>query len=219
MRIGLFADAHDHLDHIRKAVEVFNGRNCELVLFAGDLVSSFAVPPLRELRCPVLACFGDNEGNRIGVAAGFKILGQIGEAKLDPQRLFARGQLGGGDAAVEAPGETGHVEDEHEKRVEQRSRIRRALQSNQQRRHSDDGRGEVADDQPGRRPRQAPQIEQLVREQDGREQYEGRPLAAEGARPAPPRVYDAPGSVAIDFQYVTARSNASPAGAYGRPRR
>jgi putative phosphoesterase len=79
MRIGLFADAHDHLDHIRQAVAVFNSRGCELVLFAGDLVSSFAVPPLRALRCPVLACFGDNEGNRIGVAAGFKILGQIGE--------------------------------------------------------------------------------------------------------------------------------------------
>lgn len=79
MKIGLFADAHDHLDNIRKAVAVFNDRGCELVVFAGDLVSSFAVPPLRELRCPVLACFGDNEGNKIGVAAGFKILGQIGE--------------------------------------------------------------------------------------------------------------------------------------------
>lgn len=79
MRIGLFADAHDHLDHIRRAVEVFNERGCELVVFAGDLVSSFAVPPLRALRCPILACFGDNEGNRIGVAAGFRILGEIGE--------------------------------------------------------------------------------------------------------------------------------------------
>lgn len=79
MLLGLFADAHDHLDHIRAAVEVFNAQQCELVIFAGDLVSSFAVPPLRQLKCPVLASFGDNEGNKIGVAAGFKILGQIGE--------------------------------------------------------------------------------------------------------------------------------------------
>lgn len=79
MKIGIFADAHDHLDHIRRAVDVFNAAECELVVFAGDLVSSFAVPPLRELRCPVLACFGDNEGNKIGVTAGFKILGEIGE--------------------------------------------------------------------------------------------------------------------------------------------
>ena len=49
MRIGIFADSHDHLDHIRQAVEVFNQAHCELVVFAGDLVSSFAVPPLRKL--------------------------------------------------------------------------------------------------------------------------------------------------------------------------
>lgn len=79
MRIGIFADAHDHLDHIRAAVEVFNREACELVLFAGDLVSSFAVPPLRQLRCPIIACFGDNEGNKVGVSSGFKILGCIGE--------------------------------------------------------------------------------------------------------------------------------------------
>lgn len=79
MRIGVFADSHDHLDHIRTAVDVFNRESCELVIFAGDLVSSFAVPPLRKLKCPVIACFGDNEGNKIGVAAGFKILGVIAE--------------------------------------------------------------------------------------------------------------------------------------------
>lgn len=79
MRIGLFADAHDHLDHIRAAVSIFQEQRCELVIFAGDLVSSFAVPPLRGLPCPILACFGDNEGNKTGVSAGFRILGEIGE--------------------------------------------------------------------------------------------------------------------------------------------
>lgn len=79
MRIGVFADSHDHLDHLRAAVDVFNREACEHVVFAGDLVSSFAVPPLRQLKCPVTACFGDNEGNRIGVSGGFRILGIIGE--------------------------------------------------------------------------------------------------------------------------------------------
>ena len=79
MLIGIFADSHDHLDHIRRAVEVFNDAGCELVVFAGDLVSSFAVPPLRALNCKVIACFGDNEGNKTGVAAGMKIIGTLGE--------------------------------------------------------------------------------------------------------------------------------------------
>ncbi len=79
MLIGIFADSHDHLDHIRLAVSTFNDAGCELVVFAGDLVSSFAVPPLRALKCRVIACFGDNEGNKSGVAAGMKIIGTLGE--------------------------------------------------------------------------------------------------------------------------------------------
>ena len=79
MKIGIFADSHDHLDHIRLAVQFFNQQQCELVVFAGDLVSSFAVPPLRQLKCKVIGCFGDNEGNKTGVLAGMKIVGVMGE--------------------------------------------------------------------------------------------------------------------------------------------
>lgn len=79
MLLGLFADVHDHLDHLRRAVEVFNAANCETVLFAGDLVSTFAVPPLRKLKCPFVGCYGDNEGNKPGLQAGFSIVGTLTE--------------------------------------------------------------------------------------------------------------------------------------------
>jgi putative phosphoesterase len=79
MLVGLFADTHDHLANIRQAVERFNESRCELVLFAGDLVSTFAVPPLRRLKCPFVGCFGDNEGNKVGLMAGFSFVGQMGE--------------------------------------------------------------------------------------------------------------------------------------------
>jgi putative phosphoesterase len=79
MLIGLFADTHDHLANIRLAVEHFNAARCEVVLFAGDLVSTFAVPPLRKLKCPLIACYGDNEGNKVGLQAGFNLVGQLGE--------------------------------------------------------------------------------------------------------------------------------------------
>jgi len=79
MRIGIFADSHDHLDHIRKAVAVFNRAQCDTVLFAGDLVSTFSIPPLRKLDCPLVACFGDNEGNKPGLLAGIRIVGVLGE--------------------------------------------------------------------------------------------------------------------------------------------
>ncbi|MBP86376.1 MAG: YfcE family phosphodiesterase [Planctomycetaceae bacterium] len=79
MRIGIFADTHDHLDNIRLAVAEFNRRECELVVFAGDLVSTFAIPPLRKLNCRMIASFGDNEGNKVGVRGGMQIIGEIGD--------------------------------------------------------------------------------------------------------------------------------------------
>lgn len=79
MRIGVFADTHDHLDHIRLAVSRFNTLNCELVIFAGDFVSTFAIPPLRGLDCPLIASFGDNEGNRVGIRGGMQIIGVVGD--------------------------------------------------------------------------------------------------------------------------------------------
>lgn len=79
MRIGIFADTHDHLDHIRAVVRLFNESHCEYALFAGDLVSTFALPPLRRLNCPLIACFGDNEGNKPGLLAGLRKRDVLGE--------------------------------------------------------------------------------------------------------------------------------------------
>lgn len=79
MRVGIFADTHDHLANIRLAVEHFNAAQVDLVLFAGDLVSPIAVPPLRGLKAPLVACFGDNEGNKIGIQSGFSLVGQLSE--------------------------------------------------------------------------------------------------------------------------------------------
>jgi uncharacterized protein len=87
MRVGVFADSHDHLANIRLAVERFNEARCELVLFAGDLVSTFAVPPLRRLKCPFVGCFGDNEGNKVGLMSGYASVGQMGEP---PVRFTAK---------------------------------------------------------------------------------------------------------------------------------
>lgn len=79
MRIGIFADTHDHLGNLRLAMERFNAEQVELVLFAGDLVSTFCVPLLRDLLAPLIACYGDNEGNKPGLQAGFSLVGRLSE--------------------------------------------------------------------------------------------------------------------------------------------
>jgi putative phosphoesterase len=82
MRIGIFADSHDHLANLRLAVDRFNREGVDLVLFAGDLVSTIAVPPLRRLESPLIACFGDNEGNKVGLLSGFASVGRLLEPPL-----------------------------------------------------------------------------------------------------------------------------------------
>ncbi len=62
MLLGVLSDTHDRLDNIRKAVELFNARGVDLVLHAGDVVSPFALDPLKALRAPWQGVFGNNEG-------------------------------------------------------------------------------------------------------------------------------------------------------------
>jgi len=112
MRIGIFADTHDHLDHLRLAVAEFNRRKCQDVIFAGDLVSTFAIPPLRKLNCRLIASFGDNEGNKVGVRGGMQIIGEIAEPPfgyraadgtrilVTHQRELLRGDVDGSDVVV-----------------------------------------------------------------------------------------------------------------------
>lgn len=112
MKIGIFADIHDHLDNARAAVEEFNRRHCELAVFAGDFVSTFTIPVLRGLNCRLLGCFGDNEGNKLGLTGGLRIIGQVGEPPLGfktPEGLkflvthqyeLLRGDLVGADVVI-----------------------------------------------------------------------------------------------------------------------
>jgi putative phosphoesterase len=77
MNLGIIADTHDHVPNIRKAVRVFNREKVALVLHAGDFVAPFAVAPLANLDCSVLAVFGNNDGERLGLAARFETLGEV----------------------------------------------------------------------------------------------------------------------------------------------
>ncbi|MFM7056421.1 MAG: YfcE family phosphodiesterase [Planctomycetota bacterium] len=82
MKIGIFADIHDNVDYLRHAIRLFNACQCYAVLLAGDFVSPLVVPPMRKLHSRVIACFGDADGNRIGIAGGMTIVGVLGHSPL-----------------------------------------------------------------------------------------------------------------------------------------
>ena len=77
MKIGILADSHDNVPMIRAAVGLFRREGVDHVLHAGDFVSPFALEPLRHLACPVTAVFGNNDGERVGLAGRFADIGEV----------------------------------------------------------------------------------------------------------------------------------------------
>lgn len=77
MKIGIMADSHDNVPMIRRAVECFNAEEVALVIHAGDIIAPFSVQELAGLNCRVVAVFGNNDGERLGVAQRFAACGEI----------------------------------------------------------------------------------------------------------------------------------------------
>ncbi len=80
MIIGALSDTHDNLPKIEKAVKFFNKKKVDFVLHAGDFVAPFAVDRLNKLSCEWLGVFGNNDGEKKGLAS--KSQGRIKEPPL-----------------------------------------------------------------------------------------------------------------------------------------
>jgi len=91
MLIGVMADSHDNVPKLEAAVSLFKQRQVQHVLHAGDFVAPFAIDPLRGLDCPVLSVFGNNDGERLGLAARIREIGEVhaylATATLDDRRI------------------------------------------------------------------------------------------------------------------------------------
>lgn len=68
MLLGIISDSHDNVPKIKRAVEIFNARNVDFVIHAGDYVAPFAVIPLNDLKCQYAGVFGNNDGEKIGLS-------------------------------------------------------------------------------------------------------------------------------------------------------
>ena len=75
MKIGIMSDSHDHLDNIKKAVQIFNMENVDIVVHCGDFVAPFAIKPLRDLTMKVFACYGNNDGEKVMLQKIFQEFG------------------------------------------------------------------------------------------------------------------------------------------------
>ena len=78
MKIGVISDTHDHLPNIKKAVDIFNEKNIDVLIHCGDFVSPFTFRVFDDLIPSIknnfYGVFGNNDGDRVVLK---EILGQI----------------------------------------------------------------------------------------------------------------------------------------------
>ena len=81
VKIGIISDTHDHQRHIRKAIELFNERQVEVVFHAGDLISPFVATAFGGLAAQrFIAVYGNNDGEKLNLRTAVeKIGGEIHE--------------------------------------------------------------------------------------------------------------------------------------------
>lgn len=84
MKLGIIADSHDNLNAIEKAVNIFNKKDVDWVIHAGDFIAPFTERKFKELNAKFVGIFGNNDGERFGLRKKFKHLGKIHE---DPHIL------------------------------------------------------------------------------------------------------------------------------------
>ncbi len=70
--IGVMSDSHDNLKAIKKAVKYFNSEQVEVVIHAGDLISPFTAREFLKLKAPLIAIFGNNDGERDGLRKAYQ---------------------------------------------------------------------------------------------------------------------------------------------------
>ncbi|MCJ7636473.1 MAG: metallophosphoesterase [Nitrososphaeraceae archaeon] len=75
MLIGLISDTHDNIRAIEEAVNIFNGKNVELILHAGDYNSPFTARIFRNLKVKLIGVYGNIDGEREGLKNGFSEIG------------------------------------------------------------------------------------------------------------------------------------------------
>ena len=89
MKIGIMSDSHDHVDNIRKSIQVFREKEVDHVLHLGDYVNPNSVREFKEIK--LIGIFGNNDGDKFNLMGAFdqvggEIKGEFHEFEVDGLR-------------------------------------------------------------------------------------------------------------------------------------
>ncbi|MEO0087431.1 MAG: metallophosphoesterase [candidate division WOR-3 bacterium] len=65
--LGIISDTHDHIEKVKRAIEIFNQHNLIGVIHCGDFVAPFTLKEFGNLQAKFYAVFGNCDGEKDGL--------------------------------------------------------------------------------------------------------------------------------------------------------
>ena len=88
------SDCHDNWENLEKAVNHANDENCDILLYAGDLITPSGLQILTKFKGKVHTIFGNNEGEKYGYTklaekdSSITLHGDVFEDTIDGIKIF-----------------------------------------------------------------------------------------------------------------------------------
>jgi uncharacterized protein len=107
--VGIASDSHDNLNNVAVAVDAFRDRGVETLIHAGDFVAPFAVKAFLKLDVPMVAVFGNCDGEHTVISellpdvvsgARREVIGGKTFVIVHSRDWLASGEEGGADVLV-----------------------------------------------------------------------------------------------------------------------
>lgn len=108
--IGIIADTHDNRPHIRKATRHLIDHDVGLVIHAGDFIAPFTAKDFDGLTCPFVGVFGNNDGERLGLANMYAELGPLHPVSTELEHAGRKIYVRHEPDAIEAIAASGHYD-------------------------------------------------------------------------------------------------------------
>ncbi len=129
MLVGLISDSHDNFADLLRCLRIFQDRDVELILHAGDMTASGMCYAFQGIDSKIKLVFGNNDGDRFSLIRDFQgvggeYLGDFGEVEADGLRIallhgtyepIVRALAGSGEFDVVVRGHTHNYSVEREK--------------------------------------------------------------------------------------------------------
>jgi len=90
MKIGIISDSHDHIENIKKGVQIFKDREVDFIIHLGDYVNPASVKAFKGAK--LIGIFGNNDGDKFRLINAFQdingeIKGDFCELEVDSLKI------------------------------------------------------------------------------------------------------------------------------------